>query len=309
MVNLAQKLITLDQQFSVPSLNQRWITRMTGDEIALHNAAGEPLNVLCIEDGAGYINGHFYVIGEDGIVRDVFGEHLHTNNSSGGSLYDIRRANYKELVEVDMSLNIHASAFKATAATTGIMSDEVDSTALTKFVQFLTTNVSQNWIVGELGGGRLWFNKPITLQLKYAISINTFVTYRMGIGSPRINDNIDVVPQFGFEGCTGTDILNRVYSSDGTAYHAEPMLDMQQSVPMGLRADFYPSSKIIADDGAGTHIIKTTNLPPPSTATNANNMFRAGVKTLTGSTRNLKIYALRIVGSSYDSAPSIKGWC
>lgn len=281
---------------------------MTGEEIANHNAAGEPLNILCIEDGAGYLNGHFYVIGEDGIVRDVFAEHLHTDISTGGSLYGIKRANYKNLIELDHSMNLPASAFEKAAASTGTLDDIVDGTALTKFVQLTTTVANNDWVVGEIGGGRLWFNKPITLQLKYAISVNTFVTYRMGIGTPRINDNIDIIPQFGFEGCTGTNILNRIYSSDGTAFSAEDMLDMVQTVPMGLRADFYPSSKIIADDGAGTHIIKTTNLPPPTTATNANNLFRAGVKTLTTVTRNLKIYALRIVGDSYDSAPGVKGW-
>ena len=308
MTNLAPKLVTLDETFSVPELNQRWITRMTGAEIAAHNAAAEPLNVLCIEDGSGFLNGHFYVIGDDGIIHDVFAEHLHTDTASGGSLYSIRRANYKNLIECDYSLNIPASAFKAAALSTGTMTDGVDTSGHTKYIQWLTAATSNDWTIGELGGGRLRFGAPITLQLKYSVSNNTFTNYRMGIATPRIGNAIGVAPQMGFEGCTGTDILNHAFSSDGTTYLADPMLDMVQAVPMGLRMDYYPSSKIIIDDGAGTHIIKTTNLPTVGTATDADNVLRVGIKTLTTATRNLKIYALRLLGDSYDSQSGVKGW-
>lgn len=308
MVNLATKLVSLEETFSIPELNQRMVTRMTGAEIAAHNTTAEPLNIVCIEDGSGFVKGRFYVIDEDGIIHDTFSNHTHASTADGGTYYEIKRANYKNLIEMDMSLAIFAARFKATPASTGTMTDEVDTTANTKYVQFLTTAANNDWIVGEAGGGRLYFGKPITLQIKYAISHNASVTYRMGCGTPRINDNVGTSAQLGFEGCTGTNTLNRVFSADGTTWTGENMSDMVQANPFGLRIDYYPSSKIVASDGSGTIITKTSNLPPTSTATNSISTCRIGIKTLTTATRNLKIYALRLVGDSYDSQSGIGGW-
>ncbi|MFI5406584.1 MAG: hypothetical protein ACHQ1D_08740, partial [Nitrososphaerales archaeon] len=84
---------------------------MSGSEIAAHNIAGEPMNILCLEDGSGYLKNHFYVISDDGIIADVFAPHLHTDTSTGGSLYEIYRANYKDLIEMDHSINLPAAAF------------------------------------------------------------------------------------------------------------------------------------------------------------------------------------------------------
>lgn len=324
MVNLAPKLLSLDETFSIPELNQRFWTRMTGTEISTHNIAGEPLNILCIEDGAGFLKGHVYVITDDGIIVDVFAPHTHTNSSTGGSLYDIFRDNYKNIIEIDMSANIFAAAFVKTerstgtgGATDGTLIDEVDASANTKYVILTTagtnaTSPNEDFVNGQAGGGRIWFGAPLTLQIKYAVSHNTSINYRMGVGQPLIENTVGVQAQMGFEGCTGTDQLNRIFSADGTTWSGENMSNMIPSgaVPFGLRADLYPGSKIVATDGDGTNIIKTSNMPPIGTATNANATFRAGVKQLAASSsRWLKLYALRLVGSSYDSTGGIRGWC
>lgn len=308
MVNLAPKLVSLEETFSIPELHQRTITRMTGAEIAAHNAAAEPLNIVCIEDGAGFLKGHFYIIDEDGIIHDVFSVHDHSTTAQGGTLYDIKRANYNNHIEMNMSADIMAAAFIMSRSSTGTMADTVDTTANTKYVQWTTTTANNDWVVGEAGGGRLFFGKPATLQIKYAVSNNTSVTYRMGCGTPRINDNVGTLAQMGFEGCTGTNTLNRVFSADGTTWSGENMSDMSQPVPFGLRIDWYPSSKIVATDGLGTVVTKISNLPPVGTATNSISTFRVGIKTLTTASRNLKIYAARLVGDSYDSQSGIQGW-
>lgn len=282
---------------------------MTGTEIAAHNATAEPLNIFCIEDGAGFLKGHVYCIDEEGVIHDIFTNHTHASTADGGTYYEIKRANYKNMIEENMSLAISASKFKATAASTGAMTDEVDTIANTKYIQFLTAATNNDWIVGEMGGGRLYFGKPITLQIKYAVSHNSSVTYRMGCGTPRINDNVGTLAQLGFEGCTGTNTLNRVFSADGTTWTGENMSDMSQPVPFGLRIDYYPSSKIVASDGSGTIVTKTSNLPPTSTATNSISTCRVGIKTLSAATRNLKLYAIRLVGESYDSTAGLGGWC
>jgi hypothetical protein len=308
MVNLAPKLVSIEETFSIPELQQRTWTRMTGAEIAAHNAAAEPLNILCLEDGSGFLKGHIYVITDDGIIYDAFQPHDHSSTALGGTLYEIKRANYKDLIELDMSANIFAAAFNKNVVGTGTITDDLDNTAGTKSVKILTTAANNDATNGELGGGRISFGKPLTFQVKYSISTNVSVNYRMGIGTPRIQDNIGVNAQLGFEGCTGTNTKNRVFSADGTTWSAEDMLDMSQSVPFGLRIDWYPTSKIVAQDGEGTFITKITNLPPPATATNGSSLLRTSIKTLTTAARNLNIHALRLVGSSHDSVSGVKGW-
>jgi hypothetical protein len=325
MVNLAPKLVSLDETFSVPELQQRTWTRLTGAEIAAHNIAGEPLNILCLEDGSGYLKGHVYVITDDGIIYDVFAPHLHTDNSTGASLYEIKRANYKDDIEMPYAANIFKAAFVMTERSTGTgglaagtLDDEVDATAHTKYIKLTTagtnaTSPNEDVTNIQAGGGRLFFGKPVTLQIKYAVSNNTSINYRMGIGQPLIENTVGVGAQMGFEGCTGTNVFNHAFSADGTTWSVGADLTNMVptgSIPLGLRIDLYPSSKMVVTDGEGASDIKTTNLPPVGTATNADALFRAGVKQLAASTsRWLKIYALRVVGSSYDSQSGIKGWC
>lgn len=319
MTNLAPKLVTLDQTFSIPSLNQRWITRMSGSEIAAHNIAGEPLNILCIEDGAGFLNGHFYVIGEDGIIRDVFGEHDHTSSAAGGTYYSIKRANYKNDIEFDQSLNISAEPYDFTEiplAGAGTFVNAVDGTAHTKYAIATTAGsaAANNDVCNmSAGGGRLWFGAPLTLQVKYAVSDNTSIAFRIGCGQPKMENAFGITAMLGFEGCTGTNQFVRAFSADGSAWSAGEDMDNMVptgSIPLGLRIDFYPTSKIVATSGLGTVKFKTDNLPPPSTATQADATFRFGVKQIAASSaRWIKLYAARVVGSSYDSQPGISAWC
>lgn len=220
-----------------------------------------------------------------------------------------------------MSANIYAAAFVKTerstgtgGSTDGTVADVIDTGSNTKFVQITTagTNGSlggsnQDYTNAIAGGGRLFFGKPATLQIKYAISHNTSVAYRMGCGTPQLGTNVGTSAQMGFEGCTGTNTNNRVFSADGTTWSGEDMNDMVQATPTGLRIDWYPPSKIVAQDGLGTVVTKITNLPPPGTATNSNSLFVAGVLQIAASTvRNLKLYAVRLVGDSYD--PVVGGW-
>jgi hypothetical protein len=297
---------------------------MTGAEIAAHNIAGEPLNILCLEDGSGYLKNHVYVISDDGIIADVFAPHLHTDTSSGGSLYEVYRANYKDLIQMDHSINLPASAFVKTerstgtgGATDGTLVDAVDASAHTKYVIATTagTNAASpnlDFVNGQAGGGRLYFGKPITLQLKYAVSNNTSIAYRMGVGQPLIEASVGTTSQMGFEGCTATNQFNHSFSADGSNWSAGADLSNMVpagSIPLGLRIDYYPSSKMVVGDGLGATDIKTTNLPAVGNATPADATFRFGViQQAVSTSRWIKLYALRLVGSSYDNQSGIGGW-
>jgi hypothetical protein len=162
------------------------------------------------------------------------------------------------------------------------------------------------------GGGRLYFGKPITIQLKYAVSNNTSIAYRMGCGQPLMENTVGTASQMGFEGCTATSQFNHSFSADGSNWSAGADLSNMVpagSIPLGLRIDYYPSSKIVASDGLGVSDIKTTNLPAVGNATPADATFRWGVTQTAASTaRWIKLYAMRLVGSSYDSVAGIGGW-
>ncbi len=306
---------------------------MTGAEIAAHNIAGEPLNIHCIADGAGFLKNHFYVISDDGIIADIFAPHTHKDSTSG-TLYEIKRDNYKDMIEMDYSINMPAVGttlgvggawdFTERSAGTGgsangTIANVVDTSAHTKYTILTTagTNATGSPTAIDVcnaaaGGGRLFFGKPITLQIKYAVSNNTSIAYRMGVGQPLMENTVGVTAQMGFEGCTGTNTDNRVFSADGTTWSGAALSNMvpSGSIPYGLRIDWYPSSKIVAWDGSGgAPTIKTDNLPPVGTATNADATFRWGVSQLAASSvRWIKIYAMRLLGSSYDSQSGIGGW-
>jgi len=306
---------------------------MTGDEIASHNIAGEPLNILCLDDSAGFLKGHVYVITDDGQIYDIFAPHTHKDSTSG-TLYEIKRDNYKDMIEMDYSINMPAVGtslgvggawdFTERSAGTGgsangTIANVVDTSAHTKYTILTTAGTNATGSPTALdvcnaaaGGGRLFFGKPITLQIKYAVSNNTSIAYRMGCGQPLIENSVGATSQMGFEGCTGTNTLNRVFSADGTTWSGENLSDMVPpgSIPLGLRIDYYPSSKIVASDGLGAPpLIKTSNLPPVGTATLADATFRWGVSQLAASSvRWIKIYSMRLVGSSYDAVSGISGW-
>lgn len=304
---------------------------MTGDEIAAHNIAGEPLNILCIESSAGYLKGHVYCITDDGIIADIFAPHTHKDSTSG-TLYEIKRDNYKDMIEMDYSLNMPAvgttlgvgGAWDFTerssgtgGSANGTIANVVDTSAHTKYTVLTTAGTNGTGATSDVcnaaaGGGRLFFGKPITLQIKYAVSNNTSIAYRMGVGQPLIENTVGVTAQMGFEGCTGTNVFNRAFSADGTTWSGSlDLADMVPagSIPLGLRIDLYPSSKMVIADGLGNGDVKTTNLPPVGSATNADATFRWGVNQIAASSvRWIKIYAMRLLGSSYDAQPGISGW-
>lgn len=307
MVNLASKILSPTETFSVASLNQRMITRMTGTQISQHNALTEPLNILCIEDGAGFKAGHLYVIGEDQTIRDVFLAHNHYDTASGGSYYEIRKANATDYIEIDYSLNIHHNQFLYSVNDDpGFLNTVHDGES--RWIEAVTEDETEGRINFTLGGGRLTFAKPLTLQLKYVLSHNVDMTYRMGIGNALIQNAAGTAAQIGFEGCSATSINNAIASADGTTRSAEYLINMVQVVPFGLRFDYTPSSKIVAQDGQGTIVIKTTNLPPIASQSTGYRVFRGGLRTTNPTPKTLRLYALRIFGSSYDSTGGVKGW-
>lgn len=313
VTNLAPEIQSFDEVFSVGRMKQMMITRKTGDEIAQVDFENNPMNIFCIEDGVSYKKGHLYLIDNDGVMHDVFLTHDHSSSDKGGTYYDIKKGNYNQLIEMDYSLNIMKAFFHSTNNGTGTdvgVTDQVDELNNQKYVQLLTGTTLDNYANIVAGGGRIFFGKPITMQVKYTLSSNIDVTYRMGMNNPLIQNSVtNSVVQLGFTACSGTNANNGVFSSDGTLFSVDYMSAMVQPNAFGLRLDWYPSSKIDARDGNGVQALKTSNMPNITAATTSNATFRAGVRvTAGGSGKSLRIFALRLLGHSYDSQSGIKAW-
>lgn len=313
VTNLAPEFLSFDEVISLGRMKQMTITRLTGDDIALVDIENNPLNIACIQDGTSYKKGHFYIIANDGTIHDVFLNHDHSSADKGGTYYDILKGNYNQVIEMDYSLNMMKAFFNMPVSGTGsVVGDTIDNTANQKYV-ILTAGTTLNGYASiEGGGGRLFFGKPITLQTKYQLTSNSDVTYRIGTGSDPIQNSItNSVIQLGFTGCSSTNANNGVYCTDGSVLSVEYMSAM---IPpggnaLGLRLDYYPSSKIDAKDGLGVQDLITTNLPSISAATTSNATFRAGIRvTAAGAAKSLKLYAVRLLGHSYDSQSGIGAW-
>src|SRR4028118_1991910 len=97
--NLAFPIQTDTQTFSVPELRQRTVSRMTGAEMGIWDFTTRPINVVCTENGAGYVKGHFYVTLNDGTLIDTFIKHTHAGPTDGGTIYDMMFANTSSFID------------------------------------------------------------------------------------------------------------------------------------------------------------------------------------------------------------------
>jgi hypothetical protein len=307
VVNLALPIQADTQTFSVPELRQRTVARMTGIEAGNWDFTTKPINFVCLEDGAGYIKGHFYVTMNDGTVIDTFITHNHSSTSDGGSIYDIYFNTTGSIIDWNQSAGLALQSFhKYTALNTSAISTEMASNQL--YAQFLTGIVANDYINGIVGGGRLSFGSPLTIQVKYAMSHNTAALLKIGTGITTVENAAGTAAQMGFEHCSASSVNIGVFSADGVSRQTSYMVDVVQANPWGLRLDYYPSSKIIARNGMGLSVIHTSNLPSIAGATNSDNLFRVGLKTTNTTAKTLKMYAARVFGTSYDIQPGIRGW-
>jgi|SRR5580765_3108797 len=308
MVNLAQPIQTDTITFSVPELNQRMIARMTGTQMGTWDFATKPINVLCLADGAGFYKGHFYMTGDDGTVYDMFRIHNHSSSAEGSSLYDIMMANAKNVIGFDGSDGVGENDFHMkTFSGVGVLATEANSNQM--YTKFLTDTAANDYVNVMRGGGRLSFGSPMTMQLKYGMSHNVGALLKIGTGTTTVENAAGAASQIGFEHCSATNTSIGVFTADGTVRQTDYLTNVVQSVPYGLRFDYYPSSKVIAKNGAGLEVIHTSNLPSISAATNSDSVFRAGVKTTNTTAKTFKLYALRYFGYSYDATTGIFGWC
>lgn len=305
--NLAYPIQIDTQTFSVPEMRQRTISRMTGLEASNWDFTTKPINFFCTASGAGFLVGHFYMTGNDGTVYDIFRMHTHASGAEGGALYDIIYNNAYYLINWDKSAGVFPADFGMVTNSTGsTLTTEMASNQM--YSKFLTGVVADDYVNGIVGGGRVSFGSPVTLQLKYAVSHNTGSLVKFGIASTTVENAAGTLAQMGFEHCSASSVNIGVYSADGAVRQTDYLTDVVQSVPFGLRLDYFPSSKIVAKNGDGLTVTHTSNLPSISAASNSDNLLRFGIKTTNTTAKTLKLYSCRLIATSYDNTPTIRGW-
>ena len=304
--NLAQPIQIDTQTFSVPELRQRTISRMTGVEMGNWDFTTKPINVVCTENGVGYIKGHFYVTLNDGTLIDTFIKHNHSSATNGGTLYDMMFANTGSFIDWNKSSGVTPNDFYHNMAVGGTITHVFSTEAF--YTQMFTGNVAENHAEGIVGGGRIAFASPATMQIKYIISHNTNGLLKVGVASTSVASAAGVASQMGFEWCSGANVNIGVYSADGITRQTSYLSDVVKAVPYGLRLDYYPSAKIVARNGDGMSVTHTSNLPSISAGSNSNSLFRAGVKTSNTTPKVFGLYAARLFCSSHDANFSVKGW-
>lgn len=309
MSNLADLISNVDSVIPPDVFNAKTIWKPLGTDIPSHDLNQDVGAIVCSGDGSGFLADHMYIINKDktGWV-DVFKQHKHTSDTDGGTLFDIKFGNAKDILEMNFH-NLRKGQFVCTATTTGgtaTITDQRDSTSV--YVECVSP-ISTAYCNMEAGGLRLFFGKPFIMQAKYKVFENTNILWRIGSGLSTIETSGSQA-QIGWEGCS-SDIRYAVVSANGTSRTPSYGTNMLQSNPLGLRIEWYPNDKIIATDGLGTLINKTDNLPLVSSSTNENATFRVGHKTTNtsvGTSRAFRIYAANLVGYNFDSSSGVGQW-
>lgn len=314
MSNLGDLIETVDDVIPPSIFNAKTIWVTDGDAVPGHDFDSHPVGAIVVRDpgSSGLLSDHMYIRNTaNSALVDVFKNHTHLSSSDGGSLFDIRMANAKDILEFNFQ-NLRKGQFVNVLTPTdgsseADITDEIDET--TAYVQ-LYSPVDTDYADMMAGGLRLHYGKPFLLQTKYKVFENDNILWRIGTGMSSIG-NSGTQAQVGFEGC-GTEDNTTVVSANGDDRTPALMADMLQANPLGLRLEFYPNDRIIATDGLGTLVNKTDNLPPPSSATAGNATFRIGLKCThnsSGEERALRVYSGYLLGHIYDSdIGSGAGW-
>lgn len=296
--NLALPIQSDTQTFSVPELRQRTVSRMHGDEMAEWDFSTKPINVVCTGNGSGYLKGHFYVTTNDGLVYDTFRMHNHSGEREGGSKYDLEFVSSGTFIDWNKSAGVSPADFTIITQLNSTLLAEMTSSQL--YSKFQTGGTANDYVNGIVGGGRIYYGRPYTQQVKYTFSHNDNALLKIGTGFTTIENAAGTDSQMGFEHCSGASDNIGVVSADGIARQTDYIMNVVQPVSMGLRLDYYPSAKIIARNGDGVSVTHTSNLPSVNDESTSANEFRIGVKTLSGTPKNLKLFMARFYGTSYD---------
>ena len=311
MSNLGDLIETVDDVIPPSIFNAKTIWVTDGDTAVSHDYDTSPIGAIVINDpgSSGLLTDHMYIRdAANSTLVDVFKNHTHVSSSDGGSLFDIKKANAKDILEFNFQ-NFRKEQFVNVVTTVGgtaTITDQVDST--TAYVE-LYSPINTAYADMQSGGLRLHYGKPFLLQTKYKVFENTNILWRIGTGMSLIN-NSGTQAQVGFEGC-GTEDNITVISANGDDRSPDMLSDMLNANPLGLRLEYYPNDRIIAYDGTGAMTNKTDNLPTTSSATAANSTLRVGLKathTSAGQARAMRVYAAYLVGHIYDSESGVGGW-
>lgn len=281
---------------------------------ALPLSLGVPI-IRCISDGDGKKQNRFYGLRSDNNGYDpIFPAHTHSPDdpvNDGGSMYDALALNGKYNLWF-----LNQSALKAfyynRIQGTSTIADDLQAGTLNIVV---TSKYNVGGSIGYSatlirGGLRLHFGNPFVLRLKQAISDNTSLVYRGGINMPYTESVQAPSNQVGIEGCTSQSVNYQASSgnSSGRSGLAMAGSDMQQASSKGYKLAYYPSDKVIFQDGLGNEIVKITDMPAVNTGSDSDSTLRIGICTSVNADRILKIWSSELLARIYDTVVAAGSW-
>jgi hypothetical protein len=287
-------------------MDAKTIVRDTGTAI-VGIATSRQIGAACPTDtSGGLIKDVLYVCNYDGGFErvqfvPVFGKHLHNSsaNEDGGSLLDIYQANsglatmymIKPVVE-DFNITVTGG----TAALDGTIANKI------KFDTGATINNRSNG-VAKLGIAFDW-SDPLLIQARLQLSDNANLVARFGQSTDRIEDTQDTARrQAGIEGCDGHGTNWVIINANGTAASLHVQTTTAPLVPASGNGESYKIVNIPATEcrlylGGVSVGVSTTNIAADGASDNQR-PFVLGVKTVTGTTRSLKMWTGQLIGAPF----------
>jgi hypothetical protein len=231
--------------------------------------------------------------------RSIFWEHLHdgTGFKQGGSYKNILHAN------MDKAWIFRGLADPNEWNKTGdgtITRDVGTGVNTHDRISFKSTNVSGQAVTGNIGGIELGLEDLIDLQFYFEAEQNSDIFARAGINIDRIEDTqSDSRKQWGVECCPASGTNWVVISANGNPGN---LLQVSTVIPINneqrnFQLTYHPGVDVkFYHDGTLRATTNSANTPS-SGNTDRNKLFVVGVKTNTGSIRELRLYHYSIVAT------------
>lgn len=231
--------------------------------------------------------------------KAVSGMHDHSSDTDvdGGSFLNIKFANIENVQEITRWLSPIPEDFVVTKVGTGTLT-KVTSGA-EGYLQLITSGASNDLITALATGPRLEWDTLMSLQLKMDISNNSSLLARLGINTDRVEDAQDTARrQMGMEACDGHGTNWVIINANGNTSSLVPTATsaaLAEGGRTGYALVHIPATEVrLYKDGVSVGV-STTNVAS-SSGSDSSRLFIWGLKTTTGSTRNIKLRLAYIIG-------------
>lgn len=304
MVGLAG-LFAEGENYGSIRMNAKTVFRGTGSEISALSMGLEIPLALCTLTESGFVADVIYARSADGLSwLPIFRKHYHDDDTdaAGGTFFDIKRRNMAKCVDISKHMTMHKGNWILVATGGGVA---IESEATNRYRLLLQTSASSPSVANDTinimdGGPKLDFSSRHIFQYLGAMTNNTSILWRAGMGMEYAHSSPDNQIKAGLEGCDGDGVNIQLVSADTVGRtKVDTGSVMNPASPRVYRVDYNPALNVKYDDSAGFTVSKSTNVPSGGLV-DSNRMMRFGVKTITTTQHTMTIYMARLLSRTID---------